>query len=60
MKNLPVPPVEMIKQRILANDDPEIIAEMTAYLQSNPEGVGSQGMIGSGQNERIVPLSQGE
>ncbi|WP_019671951.1 hypothetical protein [Psychrobacter lutiphocae] len=60
LKNLPVPPVEMIKQRILANDNAESIAEMSAYLQSNPEGVGSHGIIESGQKERIVPLSQGD
>lgn len=57
LKNLPVPPVEVIKQRLIDSGDENAIAQMTAYLEANPEGVGSQGMLGSGQKERIVPLS---
>lgn len=58
LKNLPVPPVEAIKQRILSEGDQEIVAQMTAYLEINPEGIGSQSLLGNGQHERIVPISQ--
>lgn len=58
LKNLPVPPVEAIKQRILSEGDQEIVAQMTAYLEINPEGIGSQSLLGDGQHERIVPISQ--
>lgn len=58
LKNLPVPPVEAIKQRILSEGDQEIVAQMTAYLKINPEGIGSQSLLGNGQHERIVPISQ--
>ena len=57
LKNLPLPPVETIKQHILASDDGDAIGQMNAYLQINPEGYGSQHMLASGQADRIVPLS---
>lgn len=60
LKNLPVPPVEVIKQKILSSGDEAIIAEMTAYLDVNPEGVGAHSVLGSGQKEHIVPLSEGQ
>ena len=59
LKNLPVPPVEMIKQKVVESGDAASIAEMVAYLNANPEGIGSHSIIGSGQKERIVPLSEG-
>ncbi|HAO59721.1 MAG TPA: hypothetical protein DCQ89_05110 [Psychrobacter sp.] len=58
LKNLPVPPVEAIKQRIMSEGDEEAVAQMTAYLEMNPEGIGSQSLLGDGQHERIVPISQ--
>ncbi|WP_296403672.1 hypothetical protein [Psychrobacter sp.] len=58
LRNLPVPPVEAIKQRIMSEGDQEVVEQMMAYLQINPEGIGSQGLLGNGQHERIVPLSQ--
>lgn len=57
LKNLPLPPVEMIKAQILASDDGDAIGQMNAYLQINPEGYGSQHMLGSGHADQIVPLS---
>lgn len=57
LKNLPLPPVEAIKARILASNDGEAIGQMNAYLQINPEGYGSSMNITSGQTDRIVPLS---
>ena len=60
LRNLPLPPVEMIKQLILASDDGDAIGQMNAYLQINPEGYGSQHMLASGQADRIVPLSPGK
>ena len=59
LKNLPLPPVEMIKEQILASDDGDAIGQMNAYLQINPEGYGSHHMLASGQADRIVPLSPG-
>ena len=59
LKNLLLPPVEMIKEQILASDDGEAIGLMNAYLQINPEGYGSQHMLSSGQSDQIVPLSSG-
>lgn len=59
LKNLPLPPVEAIKAQILATDDGEAIGQMNAYLQINPDGYGSYHMLGSGQVDRIVPLSPG-
>ncbi|WP_201577562.1 MULTISPECIES: hypothetical protein [Psychrobacter] len=59
LKNLPLPPVELIKGQILASDDGDAIGQMNAYLQINPEGYGSQHMLGSGHADRIVPLSPG-
>lgn len=59
LKNLPLPPVEMIKKHILASNDGEAIGQMNAYLQINPEGHGSQHMLSSGQSDSIVPLSPG-
>ena len=60
LKNLPLPPVEMIKEQILASDDGDAIGQMNAYLQINPEGYGSHHMLASGQADRIVPLSPGK
>ncbi len=60
LKNLPLPPVETIKQYIFASDDGDAIGQMNAYLQINPEGYGSQHMLASGQADRIVPLSPGK
>lgn len=57
LKNLPLPPVDIIKEQILASDDGDAIGQMNAYLQINPEGYGSQHMLGSNQADRIVPLS---
>lgn len=57
LKNLPLPPVEIIKAQVLASNDGEAIGQMNAYLQINPEGYGSQHMLASGQSDRIVPLS---
>lgn len=57
LKNLPLPPVEAIKEYILASNDGDAIGQMNAYLQINPEGYGSQHMLASGQADRIVPLS---
>ncbi|MDN5897872.1 MAG: hypothetical protein L0H35_04335 [Psychrobacter sp.] len=59
LKNLPLPPVDMIKEQVLASDDGDAIGQMNAYLQINPEGYGSHHMLGSGQADRIVPLSPG-
>ena len=59
LKNLPLPPVEVIKAKIIASDDGEAIGQLNAYLQINPEGYGSQHMLASGQADRIVPLSPG-
>ncbi len=59
LKNLLLPPVEMIKEQVLASDDGEAIGLMNAYLQINPEGYGSQHMLSSGQSDQIVPLSPG-
>ena len=60
LKNLPLPPVERIKEYILASNDGDAIGHMNAYLQINPEGYGSQHMLASGQADRIVPLSPGK
>ncbi|MBP2281118.1 hypothetical protein H4W00_001931 [Psychrobacter sp. PL19] len=59
LKNLPLPPVELIKAQILVSNDGEAIGQMNAYLQINPEGYGSQHMLSSGQADPIVPLSLG-
>ncbi|MGM8885870.1 hypothetical protein ACS8FD_08000 [Psychrobacter sp. 1U2] len=60
LKNLPLPPVDLIKEQILASDDGEAIGQMNAYLQINPEGHGSQHMLVSGHSDQIVPLSSGK
>ncbi|WP_131668829.1 hypothetical protein [Psychrobacter pygoscelis] len=60
LKNLPIPPVEAIKSRIVASNDGDAIGKMNAYLQVNPDGYGSQVNIASGQKDRIVPLSPNE
>lgn len=60
LKNLPIPPVEAIKERILASKDSESIDKMEAYLLDNPDGYGSDVVLGSGQKDRIVPLSEPE
>ena len=59
LRNLLLPPVEMIKEQILASDDGEAIGLMNAYLQINPEGYGSHHMLSTGQSDQIVPLSPG-
>ena len=59
LKNLLLPPVEMIKEQVLTSNDGEAIGLMNAYLQINPEGYGSQHMLSSGQSDQIVPLSPG-
>ncbi|MEN2751056.1 hypothetical protein AAIR29_05340 [Psychrobacter sp. FBL11] len=59
LKNLPLPPVDMIKEYILASNDGDAIGQMNAYLQINPEGYGSHHMLASNQADRIVPLSPG-
>ncbi len=59
LKNLLLPPVDIIKAQILASNDGEAIGQMNAYLQINPDGFGSQHMLASGQSDQIVPLSQG-
>jgi hypothetical protein len=59
LKNLLLPPVELIKAQILASDDGDAIGQMNAYLQINPEGYGSHHMLSSGQFDQIVPLSPG-
>ena len=59
LKNLLLPPVELIKEQILASDDGDAIGKMNAYLQINPEGYGSHHMLSSGQFDQIVPLSPG-
>ncbi len=59
LKNLLLPPVDMIKEQILASNDGDAIGLMNAYLQINPEGYGSQHMLSSGQSDHIVPLSRG-
>lgn len=59
LKNLLLPPVEAIKEQVLASDDGEAIGLMNAYLQINPEGYGSQHMLSSGQSDQVVPLSSG-
>ncbi|WP_230657491.1 hypothetical protein [Psychrobacter sp. I-STPA10] len=60
LKNLPLPPVEVIKQRIIASGDTQVLQAMTAYLQDNPEGYGSHinASVVGGQKDRIVPLSE--
>lgn len=60
LKNLLLPPVDMIKAQILASDDGDAIGQMNAYLQINPEGYGSHHMLSSGQSDSIVPLSPGK
>lgn len=57
LKNLPLPPVDAIRQQIMATDDAAAIAQMSAYLQVNPDGYGSQHIPASKQQERIVPLN---
>lgn len=57
LKNLRVPPVDMIKTQILASNNSDAIVQMTAYLQDNPQGHGSEHMLSSGQSDQIVPLS---
>ena len=57
LKNLPLPPVEMIEAKIIASNDEQAITQMQAYLQANPEGYGSQHMLSSGQFDQVVPLS---
>ena len=57
LKNLPLPPVEMIEAKIIASNDEQAISQMQAYLKANPEGYGSQHMLSSGQFDQVVPLS---
>ena len=58
LKNLPLPPVDIIKAKVLASGDKNAIEAMTEYLQDNPEGYGSHVTLTSGQKDRIVPLSE--
>lgn len=58
LKNLPLPPVDAIKAKIIASNDGDAIAQMNAYLQINPDGYGSSVALSSGQKDRIVPLSR--
>ena len=60
LKNLPLPPVELIKEQVLASNDGDAIGQMNAYLQINPEGYGSHHMLSSGQSDQVVPLSTGK
>ncbi|WP_434353928.1 hypothetical protein VH441_02560 [Psychrobacter sp. HD31] len=57
LKNLPMPPVDLIKQKILSSNDDKAIQLMEAYLQTNPDGGGSVHMTSTQQKEHIVPLS---
>ena len=57
LKNLPVPPLEAIKSRIIDSGDNEVIEQMTVYLEMNPEGIGSDVSLVSGQKDRIVPMT---
>ncbi|WP_169391556.1 MULTISPECIES: hypothetical protein [Psychrobacter] len=57
LKNLPLPPVDRIKSAIAATKIDADISEMNRYLADNPEGLGSQHIINSSQNDQIVPLS---
>lgn len=57
LKNLPMPPVDLIKQKILSSNDDKAIQLMEAYLQANPDGCGSVHMTSTQQKEHIVPLS---
>ena len=58
LKNLPLPPVGIIKSQILMSDDGEAIGEMNAYLQINPEGYGSHHMV-AGQPDSVASMSEG-
>lgn len=58
LKNLPHPPVDIIKSQILISDDGEAIGQMNAYLQINPEGYGSQHVL-SAQPDYVAPMSTG-
>lgn len=57
LKNLPLPPVEMIEAKIIASNDEQAIEHMQAYLRANPEGYGSQHMLSTSQFDQVVPLS---
>ncbi|WP_350557790.1 hypothetical protein [Psychrobacter sp. CAL346-MNA-CIBAN-0220] len=57
LKNLPLPPVDMIKEQVLASDDGDAIGQMNAYLQINPEGYGSQHLLTSSQADQILSMS---
>lgn len=57
LQNLPVPPVDMIKEQILKTDDGYAIGLMNAYLQIHPDGIGSKLTPASGQKDQIVPLN---
>ncbi len=58
LKNLPLPPVDIIKSQILMSDDGEAIGQMNAYLQINPEGYGSHHML-SAQPDSVAQMSSG-
>ncbi|WP_227430522.1 hypothetical protein [Psychrobacter sp. I-STPA6b] len=60
LKNLPLPPVDAIKAKIMDSGDVSAIQAMTEYLHNNPEGYGSQITASGvgGQKDRIVPLSE--
>ena len=58
LKNLPFPPVDIIKSQILISDEGDAIGEMNAYLQINPEGYGSQHMVAN-QPDSVAIMSAG-
>ncbi len=58
LKNLPFPPVDIIKAQILLSDDGDAIGQMNAYLQINPEGYGSQHMVAS-QPDSVASMGTG-
>lgn len=57
LKNLRLPPVDKIKEQILASKEEDAIKQMTTYLDRNPEGHGSEHVLSSGQSDQILPLS---
>lgn len=59
LKNLPIPPVEVIHKRIADSGDETAMAQLTEYLKDNPEGIGSEVILDSSQKNHIVPLSEG-
>lgn len=58
LKNLPIPPVEVIQKRIVDSGDEQAIEQLNAYLKSNPDGIGSEVILASSQKNHIIPLSE--